>query len=262
MEGPRLIPVLLMVLGLLTSYGAPRPNNLVLVGRDGQPGPLLVAALNLMEGRKGVDVEVEEASEIVEKEGIDAVKVRDQILPEEAFQERSWVEDEVDVRSNREREAPTGGAELAEEWVDVRSSRARGDFSIKASPTGNAELAEEGSGGDVLEMIGKMEEQANDEEEEEGSSEHTYYPVTAPKEDTQQETDNGILKADGQDLLEDIDIIERDTFVETPTTMPVTSVRVNEESSQVSYTEHVEVPQQIHEEESEEISSKLEDPKA
>ena len=95
MEGPRLIPVLLMLLGLLTSYCAPRPNNLVLVGRDGQPGPLLVAALNLMEGRKGVDVEVEEASEIVGKEGIDAVEVRDQILPEDVFQARNWVGEEL-----------------------------------------------------------------------------------------------------------------------------------------------------------------------
>merc|ERR1719397_1771180 len=101
MEGPRLIPVLLMVLGLLTSYGAPRPNNLVLVGRDGQPGPLLVAALNLMEGRKGVDVEVEEASEIVEKEGTEAVEEREEIFPAEVFQERSWVGEEVDAKSSR-----------------------------------------------------------------------------------------------------------------------------------------------------------------
>ena len=93
MDPPRLL-VFLVVLRLTST--APRPNNLVLVGQDGQPGPLLVAALNLMEGRKGVEVE-----EILEKEQTQEVEAGDDIFPREALQERNWVVEEEIVEEER-----------------------------------------------------------------------------------------------------------------------------------------------------------------
>ena len=114
MEPPRLL-VFLVILGLTST--APRPNNLVLVGQDGQPGPLLVAALNLMEGRKGVEVE-----EILEKEQTQEVEAGDDIFPREAPQERSWVveeedEEEEEVEEEKEEEEEEKEKEEEEECI-------------------------------------------------------------------------------------------------------------------------------------------------
>ena len=175
-----------------------------------------------------MDVDVEEAPDILGRENIEMVHVREEIIPEEVFQERNWVVDEEE-----------------EEEEDVRSSRERGDFSI----TDPSEAVEDGSGGDVLESFGKIEQAVGDEEDVGGSG-RTYYPVTVPMEDVQQGTNNDILEV--EDVEEEME--EEDVDLQKPTTiMPVALTILKEESSQESNTEHKAVPPEIHEEESVQI---------
>ena len=175
-----------------------------------------------------MDVDVEEAPDILGRENVEMVHVREEIIPEEVFQERNWVV-----------------VEEEEEEEDVRSSRERGDFSI----TDPSEAVEDGSGGDVLESFGKIEQAVGDEEDVGGSG-RTYYPVTVPMEDVQQGTNNDILEV--EDVEEEME--EEDVDLQKPTTiMPVALTILKEESSQESNTEHKAVPPEIHEEESVQI---------